>query len=246
MNTRARFVARPIIATVAGLSLLLTACGVETEPAIPSASPGTDQEAPTDLEDVDETGEETPSEDPNDDGDDPATGDGPAEIDTDDTEAPDVGADPDCSAQGAALVAQTVDGMPTEVAAARDFLLDAALRCDEQLLFTAIEESEMFNYSFGSTGDPIGYWWELEEAGEEPFLRLAQVLSTTPSTLDDGDLCVWPQVHTGRAEDTTDVAWDELTWLEDPETTRSAGEGYLDWRVGITADGQWRFFVRGD
>jgi hypothetical protein len=184
--------------------------------------------------------------------DEPAAGDGPtgpAEAGSevpDDTEAPDGAVGADCSAQGARLTAQTVEGMPAEVAAARDLLLDAALRCDEQLLFTAIEESDAFTYSFGASGDPLGYWWELEEAGEAPFLRLAEVLATTPSTTDGGELWVWPQVHTGRAEDTTDAAWAELTWLEDPELARSADEGYLDWRVGITPDGQWRFFVRGD
>jgi hypothetical protein len=247
MDIRARSPIRPVIALVAGLALVLAACGVEPELALPSAAPGPDDDVAEGADDVDEAAEDAPAEDMTDGVDDPEAGDGPAEDEADGPDDPDHGTqDADCSGQGAVTEARSVDGMPAEVAAARDFLLDAARRCDEQLLFTAIEESEQFTYSFGATGDAIGYWWELEEAGEQPFLRLAQVLSTTPSTLEDGDLWVWPQVHTGRTEDTTDAAWAELTWLEDPEATRSAGEGYLDWRVGITADGQWRFFVRGD
>jgi hypothetical protein len=158
--------------------------------------------------------------------------------------APDPDAAADCSAQGASITVRPIPGMPAEVAAARDFLLDAALRCDEQLLFTATEESDMFTFSFGDDTDPIGYWWQLEAAGEKPFLRLAQVLGTTPALSAGGDVYVWPRVTTGRPEDTTAEAWAELTWL--PADHRVTGDGYLDWRAGISPDGQWRFFVAGD
>lgn len=153
----------------------------------------------------------------------------------------------DCSASGASVDAPDLPDLPDEVVAARDFLIDAALRCDEQLLFTAIAESSMFTYSFGDEGDAIGYWWNLEDAGEEPFLRLAQVLATTPAIADGGEIVVWPQVTTGRADVTTDEAWEELTWMTDAEIDASRGEaGYLGWRAGITMDGEWRFFVAGD
>lgn len=152
----------------------------------------------------------------------------------------------DCSAAGAAITPRAGDELPAEVAALRDLLLDAALRCDEQLLRTAIDESGRFTYSFGASGDAIGAWWELEAAGEQPFLRLAQVLGTTPALADGGEVYVWPQVTTGRPETTTDAAWAELTWLDDPAATAAASGGYLDHRVGISTDGQWRFFVAGD
>jgi hypothetical protein len=152
----------------------------------------------------------------------------------------------DCSAAGAAITSRPADGLPAEVVALRDLLLDAALRCDEQLLRTAIDESELFTYSFGESGDAIGAWWDLEAAGAQPFLRLAQVLGTTPALADGGEVYVWPQVTTGRPEATTDAAWAELTWLDDPATTAADSGGYLDHRVGVSTDGQWRFFVAGD
>ena len=210
-------------ALVAVLALVITACGA-TELAEPDPAAASSDGAENGAVD------ETPATHP----------DGDDGLPT----APDPEAD--CSAQGAIIDPKPVDGMPAEVAATRDLLLDAALRCDEQLLFTATEESASFTFSFGNSDDPIGYWWDLEAAGDQPFLRLAQVLGTTPSTIEDGQLWTWPQVHTGRAEDTTDETWDELTWLEDPAATRAAPDGYLDWRVGISADGQWRFFVAGD
>lgn len=218
-------------ALVVGLSLLLTACGdadvLDLEPA-----------AATDPA-VEEPATEAPAPEP-------AEPEAPTETEAAPEPEPAVAPDLDCSAQGAVLEVRPVEGMPAEVAAARDFLLDAALRCDEQLLFTAIEESEMFSFSFGDDTDAIGYWWDLEEAGEAPYLRLAQVLSTTPAPSAAGDMWVWPQVATDLPEHTTDAAWAELTWVDDPAATLAAPEGYIGWRTGITLDGQWRFFVAGD
>lgn len=231
----------PFAAAVVVLAIAITACGAN-EPDGPDpaeASGGTADaaaadETPTtpDPEDVAEDIAEDAADDVTDDGTDDVAG-------SIDNEA-------DCSARGTIFDAQPSDGMPAEVAAARDVLLDAALRCDEQMLFTAIEESESFSFSFGDHDDAIGYWWDLEEAGEAPYLRLAQVLSTTPAPSAAGDMWVWPQVATDLPEHTTDAAWAELTWVDDPAATLAAPEGYIGWRTGITLDGQWRFFVAGD
>ena len=154
----------------------------------------------------------------------------------------------DCSASGHQVTLAPAPDLPDAVAALRVFLIDAALRCDEQLLQTAIDESESFNASFGGEVDALGLWWTLEEAGEQPFLRIAEVLATTPGVVDgsDGPIHVWPRVSTGAPEDTTDAAWSEVTWVEDLAAARGQGDGYLDWRAGISDDGQWRYFVRGD
>lgn len=173
--------------------------------------------------------------------------DGPTDAPTATSEPTLTPAAADCSAQGAEASAAADDDLPAEVAALRDTLVDAARRCDEQALRTAIDASEMFTYSFGGDGDAIAYWRELEEAGQEPYLRLVQVLGTTPAVADGGGIVVWPQVTTGRPEDTTQTAWEELHWLSAEELAASRGEtGYLGWRVGISMDGQWRFFVAGD
>jgi hypothetical protein len=240
MRTRSRS-RRPATAVVVAFALLSAACGgTETEVSIEPAADETDlvEEEPASAPaEAEEAPEVTDGE--------PADADGaPAEGVDAGAPAPASDAAADCSAQGASITVRPIAGMPAEVAAARDLLLDAALRCDEQLLFTATEESDMFTFSFGDDTDPIGYWWNLEEAGEEPFLRLAQVLGTTPALSAGGDVYVWPRVTTGRPEDTTAEAWAELTWL--PADHRVTGDGYLDWRAGISSDGQWRFFVSGD
>jgi predicted small lipoprotein YifL len=237
---------RTLLASLAvlALALALTACG-NADPAAPlDAAPITGDQDLDGDEVVDDTPEPT---DQTDDGaaDGPDAADGPEPADQAGGTAP-APSDGDCSAQGHALLPVDSTDLPAAVTATRDFLLDAALRCDEQLLFTAIEESSQFTYSFGGGDDAIGFWWELEEAGEAPFLRLAQVLSTTPSVADGGEVVVWPRVHTGRPEDTTDEAWREVVWSPDAEAAAANAGSYLDWRVGISTDGEWRFFVRGD
>jgi hypothetical protein len=243
MRTRSR-ARRTVTAVVVAFALLLAACGgTDTEVSIEPAADEADQVDEEPAPAPDETEEAEAAPEGTDDADD-AVEETPAEGVDAGAPSPDPSAAADCSAQGAAITVRPIAGMPAEVAAARDFLLDAALRCDEQLLFTATEESDMFTFSFGDDTDPIGYWWKLEEAGEEPFLRLAQVLGTTPALSAGGDAYVWPRVTTGRPEDTTAEAWAELTWL--PADHRATGDGYLDWRAGISPDGKWRFFVAGD
>jgi hypothetical protein len=233
--TRTSRALRVPTATVAALGLLLAACGTapDVEVAEPAGAPVPAAEAPAGEAPSDAAAE--PDE---------ATPDQP---DASAEAAPegDVPTEVDCSGQTATVDPRPAEGLPAEVAALRDLLIDAAQRCDEQLLFTAIEESARFTFSFGDGTDPLGYWWDLEAAGERPFLRLAQVLSTTPGLTPGGEVYVWPQVATGRAEHTTAEAWAELSWLDDP-TSQLTGEGYLGWRAGISPDGEWRFFVAGD
>lgn len=244
------------LVTVAAVVALAAACGGTADGQDTAATPTTDQTVAED-DAGDDTAEDdagdsdqqpdAPTDDEGDDGQDDDTTDEPS----DDADAEDddpAAAEGDCSASGttpADVVAVT--DMPSEVADLRDFLADAALRCDEQLLFTAIEESEMFTYSFGDDGDAIGFWWELEAAGDEPYRRIVDVLSTTPALDADAGLWVWPAVATGQ--DGTDAPellaelepWSDPAALEDLD-----GSGYLGWRIGISTDGEWRYFVAGD
>ncbi len=221
--------------TRVGTPVRRTAAMLLTLAVLAGACSSTPDEAPQ-PEPVEEAPEPAPAEEPSEEAPEP-----------DPAPAPEPDAAGDCSAAGAAIDAPDLSDLPDEVVALRDFLIDAALRCDEQLLHTALTESDMFTYSFGAEGDAIGYWWDLEEAGEEPFLRLAQVLATTPAVADGGEIVVWPQVTTGNDEHTGDDAWAELTWLTSDELAAYRGEvGYLGWRAGISMDGEWRFFVSGD
>ncbi|MEX2533127.1 MAG: hypothetical protein WD360_04105 [Nitriliruptoraceae bacterium] len=213
-------------AALLALMLIVSACAAEDDS---TQEPGGDDQSPTVPGDTEPAPEPEPKPEPE-----PDVRSAPA------------GAD-DCSASGQSVTVLPAPDLDDTVLAMRDFLIDAALRCDESMLQTAIDESSQFSFSFGGDTDALGYWWDLEEAGDEPFLRLAQVLATTPALAEGGQVVVFPRVTTGRPADTTDEAIDELTWIDEQRRETILGDtGYLDWRAGISLDGEWRFFVRGD
>lgn len=168
-----------------------------------------------------------------------------------DTDEPaDAGEDPgtisDCSAAG--LDDQVTAGAVTEEArATAELLLDAAVRCDEQLLHTAATESET-SFMFG--GSSVDELFALPEDGDRdpaPWEALARLLAATTPVVD-GDIATWPAAF---GEDADDAAWQELvtSGLYDQaavDELRAAPDGYLGWRVGIHADGSWMYMTAGD
>jgi hypothetical protein len=139
------------------------------------------------------------------------------------------------------------DGLPGTVTEKREKIYRAAVTQDYEALGSLLDP-DTFSYSFGESGDPIGYWREQEEA-EVPILGdiLPGVLHTRFGKRDD--VFMWPSA----------AAKEPSEWTEaDLEAMRKAGStdedirsfeqygGYTGWRVGIRADGTWLFFVAGD
>lgn len=156
---------------------------------------------------------------------------------------------PDCSTQGAAVDVD-LDALPRATRDTATFLLDAASRCDEPLLATAATESET-TLSFG-VADPYEVF-ALPE-GDERYVALVTLLTEVPwaAQADDADPAtfVWPRVATQEWQD-DDAAWQEVVdagvlTADEASSQRDAGSGYLGWRIGITGDGTWTFFVAGD
>lgn len=119
--------------------------------------------------------------------------------------------------------------LPAGVADMRRAIWEAAVACDvETLEQLALGGTRGFTYSFGEDGAPARYWTRHEEEGAQPLLQLAQLLAGESATIETQfradvyeTVHVWPA---GFAEE----------------------DGYLGLRVGITADGEWVFFVAGD
>ena len=139
------------------------------------------------------------------------------------------------------------DGLPTAVAEKREAIYRAAVKHDYDAL-EGLLDPETFSYSFGGSGDPIGYWREQEEA-EIPLVGdlLPGVLHTRFGKNED--IYVWPSAAAKEASDWTRA---------DLESMRDAGYsnddirafkefgGYTGWRAGIRADGTWLYFIAGD
>lgn len=157
-----------------------------------------------------------------------------------------------CSAAGADRPPQQ-PGLPEPVARMRADIAGAALACDYAALAALALEgpSPQFTYSFGDRGDPAAYWRTAEADGRPVLRHLVQLLSTPFGTRDGAGSAqyVWPS------------AFAYETWEEVPaEARRALGSVYSDddlaqfaafgsyagLRIGITASGDWLFFVGGD
>jgi hypothetical protein len=139
------------------------------------------------------------------------------------------------------------EALPAPVEEKREAIAGAAQALDYDRLEELLDPED-FSYSFGESGDPIGYWRRLEEEAETPILgdRLPTVLNGPWAKR--GDVYVWPSVH---GEPPSEWTAEERRWLrnlysaEEIEQFEKA-DGYLGYRAGIRKDGTWIFFVAGD
>jgi hypothetical protein len=118
---------------------------------------------------------------------------------------------------------------------------------DDDRTLRALTGHPGFTYSFGESGDPVGYWRRLEDA-EVPVL--GDILGTVMHSrfARQGDLYVWPSAHARKPSAWTAADLAALRRIASPEEIRRyrrAG-AYLGWRVGIRRDGTWLYFVSGD
>lgn len=139
------------------------------------------------------------------------------------------------------------DELPPAVVKKRDAIAAAARTFDYDRLETLLDR-KTFSYSFGESGDPVGYWRRLEEEGEVPILGdYLPVVLGAPST-KRRDVYVWPSAY-GKSPSTWSA--EDRQWLTNLYTEQEiraferAGD-YLGWRAGIRDDGKWLFFVAGD
>jgi hypothetical protein len=137
--------------------------------------------------------------------------------------------------------------LPPEVAEKRDAIVAAAKSFDYDRLETLLDPKN-FSYSFGESGDPVGYWRRLEEEGHVPILGDYLPLVFSAPYARKQDTFVWPSAHAKKPADWTDEDRQWLTNLYTEQEIRQferAGS-YLGYRAGIRADGTWLFFVAGD
>lgn len=152
----------------------------------------------------------------------------------------------DCSA-GDLSAELPVQDVPPAVAEKRAAIAKAAVACDYRAL-EALASDERFTFSFGVSDDAADFWRSREDAGEEVLATLVRLLAlpfTRSEAGSENPLYAWPSAH---REDPTSRDWDLLRGIYDRseiESFKRTGS-YLGYRVGIDADGEWRFFVAGD
>ena len=157
----------------------------------------------------------------------------------------------DCSSALMEVPAPDPD-LPAIVQETRADILEAALACDyDGLAEIATAGDGPFTVSFGGEDDPAAFWRRLEAEGRPVMETLVELLGMPwrENTADGTTQYVWPaafgydgwsDVPEGEREQLRDVYGDEE--LASFEQFGS----YIGWRVGVTADGDWLFFVEGD
>jgi hypothetical protein len=132
-------------------------------------------------------------------------------------------------------------GLPAPVAGMRTAIQRAAVRCDYARL--AALAGRTFTYSFGGGRDPSAFWRGREAAGEPVLRRLVQLLSLPPTR--SGAIYAWPRAYRSRPSAADWKALERVYPKTQVASWRRAHQ-YLGLRAGISARGDWLFFVAGD
>lgn len=163
--------------------------------------------------------------------------------------APAVPIDATCSAAGLGIGVGEQD-LPPAVATMREAIVEAATNCDYERL---AELGGDLRYSFGAGDDPAGFWREIEASGPNPppLRSMVELLALPFGTVEAGDITyyVWPRAFAydswGSVPEEDRRALTVLYDASDQDGFAQFG-AYIGWRVGITADGDWAYFVAGD
>jgi hypothetical protein len=139
------------------------------------------------------------------------------------------------------------DGLPLVVAQKREAIYKAAVKHDYEALESLLDP-KTFSYSFGESGDPIGYW-RRQEKTEFPLIgdMLPGVLHTR--FRKNEDIFMWPSATAKEPAAWTEADLESMRKLGYTEKDIRSFEqygGYTGWRAGIRADGTWLFFISGD
>ena len=163
-----------------------------------------------------------------------------------------------CSAAGLPP-ARAVAGLPRPVASMRVRIVAAARHCDYAALVrlgNVVRRGLAFSY--GGTQSAPSFWRMLERgAGPEPrpMEALVKVLAMPVAAVRlDGRavprsrarLYVWPSAHRTNASARDWQALRTLYTQAQIAAMRRGGSGYLGYRVGITPQGDWQYFIAGD
>ena len=140
--------------------------------------------------------------------------------------------------------------LPPMVELMRMTIAQAAHDCDFDMLEgLAFAFGAEFVYSFDEPtvgGCPALFWRGLENGGENVASTLARLLEMPYAEMDG--LYVWPSAAL--------LPWSELPVAARESLRRSFGDTqvsfwdelgtYMDYRIGISEEGDWRFFIPSD
>lgn len=175
---------------------------------------------------------------------------------TDDAETPPDPNRPNLSQEGPLPeVLYDYAALPEPVRRMRDLILEATHKADIEALRALVGSGDsMTQLSLGGLdGDPIQFLMDLsgDDEGHEILAIMEEVLSAGYVHLDGGtpnELYVWPYFFAlpiDRMTPRQRVELFKIVTAGDYEDMKSFG-AYIFYRIGITPEGRWAFFVAGD
>lgn len=144
--------------------------------------------------------------------------------------------------------------LPTPVRRLREQIIEAASTGDIEKLRPIIEANgEPPEFSFNEVGDPIDYLKSLsgDEEGREILAILIEVLEAGYVHVDVGtpdEAYIWPYFARYPVDKLTPRQMVELfkiVFAGDYEDMKTYG-AYISYRIALSPDGRWRFFLVGD
>lgn len=151
-----------------------------------------------------------------------------------------------CSATGVPKPAAPTD-LPAPVLETWQRIVDAAAACD----LDALEEiGKNAHLSYGAVGG-IANLRRWEEEGDGKLGTLLKLLGLSHAAVTQGEpgSYAWPAAYTRPTWDAVPQGErDELRAIHTPSEIAgfAALRGYHGWRLGISADGTWSYFIAGD
>src|SRR5919106_25816 len=159
------------------------------------------------------------------------------------TGAAEDGREASCSAAGLSADLPEQPGLPAPVAETRRAIAEVAAACDYEVLEGLALSDGTFTYSFGEGEGPAAFWRDAEGRGEEPLALLVRLLGLPH--VKEGRVYTWPSAAGARAPDQDWESLEAVFTEEEIAQWRRFG-AYIGYRVGITASGDWAFYVAGD
>jgi len=159
-----------------------------------------------------------------------------------------------CSTEGWEAELAPQPGLPEPVAATRLALFEAAMMCDFAGIAAVSDAADLPVQTFhGGTGPE--YIWQSEDGGIPLMRTLVEHLNLpySSSTNELGEAYVWPSAMGNLTSPYGDglpaeeyEALLEIYSVEDLEEMFEGIGGFAGYRIVITADGEWLFFIAGD
>ena len=136
----------------------------------------------------------------------------------------------------------------------RQRILDAAKTGDIKKVAAVMQQNEMMPvFSFGGDKDPVEFWQSSypDSDGVEALAILIEILEMPFVHVDKGtaqEMFVWPYFYSIPLKSLTPEQKVELFRLVTGTDWREMSDfgAYIFFRIGISPDGVWHFFVAGD